>query len=143
MTTIDVEISRRRLWVGVLAAPVAWVIAESVGYVVSSRLCETAGVIATSSVTARARIAHFALCLICLFIALIGFGAALSSVRAVRALRARDDQRVPENIARDFIHFGRASFMAYGGLFASGLFSLGILLFATPGIVVNVCNQAR
>jgi hypothetical protein len=138
MTSFDALPSRARLWIGVLAAPLAWVVAEAVGYVVASRLCESAANLAAGAAMSRARVAHIIVCVLCLFVALIGFGTALSNLRAVRSIRESLNGKT-----REIVHFGRTSFMSYGGTFVSGLFALGILLFATPGIVVNVCNQAR
>lgn len=118
--------SGARMWTGVLAAPTAWLVAEGVGYVVAARMCEPSIAVASSAEAAHARTANAVVCVICLIVALVGLVAAIGNVREARAV---------EN--------GRGTFLAIGGAFSSALFGVGILLFAVPALVVNVCNQAR
>ena len=114
-----------RLWTGVLAAPAAWLFAEGVGYVVAARMCEPSIGIASSAEATHARTINTIVCLVCLIVALVGLFAAIGNVRS-----------------RDATN-GRATFLSLGGAFTSALFTLGIVLFALPALVVNVCNQAR
>jgi hypothetical protein len=114
------------MWTGVLAAPTAWLVAEGVGYVVAARMCEPSIAVASSAESTHARTVNTVVCIICLIIALAGLVAAIGNVRGARAV---------EN--------GRAAFLAIGGAFSSALFTVGILLFAVPALVVNVCDQAR
>lgn len=118
----------RRLWIGVLAAPLAWVAAEGVGYVSSARLCEApVGVLRSAE---QARVVNVIICSICLLVALVGLAVAIDNYRRMRTAGAN-------------VPFGRAEFLAVGGVFASAVFASAIILFAIPAMVVNVCNHVR
>ena len=119
-----------RLWTGMLLAPAAWLLSEGVGYVVSSRLCEPGTGIASSGEATHARLLHVVVCLICLVLAVLGFAVAVGNLRALRR-----DSSSPRR--------GRVTFMSVGGAFMSALFTVGIVVFAAPALIVNVCNQAR
>jgi hypothetical protein len=38
---------------------------------------------------------------------------------------------------------GRVRFLAIGGAFTSAVFAAAIVLFAVPGLILNVCSQAH
>ncbi|HEY9225657.1 MAG TPA: hypothetical protein VIP11_03355 [Gemmatimonadaceae bacterium] len=119
-----------RLWIGVLAAPLAWGAAEWAGFVASSHLCDDRPGLLPSVHPGEARVANIVICGVFLLIALVGLVVAIDNYR-----RTRDDA------AR--LAFGRASFMAIGGFFSSVVFTIAIVLFAMPALIVNVCNQVR
>ena len=110
-----------RLWSGVVLAPVAWLCAEGVGYVVSSRVCES-----PSGETALARIVDIAICIVCLLVATAGLVAAIANVRVTSG----GSERSP-------------TMLSVGGAFSSALFTIGIILFALPAAIVNACNRVR
>ena len=117
-----------RLWIGVLAAPMAWVAAEGVGYVTSARLCAApVGMLPSGN---AARVVNVIICGICLLVALAGLLVAIDNYRRMR------------NVAAN-VPFGRAEFLSVGGVFASVVFASAIILFAIPALVVNVCNHVR
>jgi len=117
-----------RLWIGVLAAPLAWVAAEGVGYVTSARLCEApVGMLPSGN---AARVVNVIICGICLLVALAGLVVAIDNYRRMRTGAAN-------------VPFGRAEFLSVGGVFASVVFASAIILFAIPALVVNVCNHVR
>jgi hypothetical protein len=118
----------RRLWLGVLLAPAAWMVAEGVGYVLVSRLCEPASRLASSTADTHAKIAQAVVCGLCLLIAVAGLFVAIENWREVRAATGPRE--------------GRMMFMAVGGAFTSAVFAMGIVMFAAPSFIVNVCNQA-
>jgi hypothetical protein len=118
----------RRLWIGVLAAPLAWVAAEGVGYVTSARLCEApVGILQSAN---PARVVNVIICGICLLVALAGLVVAIDNYRRMRTGAAN-------------VPFGRAEFLSAGGVFTSVVFASAIILFAIPALVVNVCNHVR
>lgn len=122
-----------RLWLGVLLAPGAWVLAEAAGYYLAARSCElgVAGVPLLG--TAQPRATHIIVCLVALAGAVTGLWIALQNWRAVGDRPRSGD--APE--------LGRARFMSFGGVLLSVLFAGGIVLFAFPGLIVNACSQAR
>ena len=119
-----------RLWIGMLAAPLAWVAAEGVGFVSSTKLCEARTGLVPDANPALARVVNLILCGICLLVALVGLVVAIDNYRRTRTAAS--------NVA-----VGRAEFMSLGGVFASVIFASAIVLFAIPALVVNVCNQVR
>jgi hypothetical protein len=109
----------------VVLAPLAWVVAEAVGYVVAARLCEPATDLAMSSQALHARVANSIVCGVCLVVALVGLSAAIKSTRGASGMG------------------GRVRFLAIGGAFTSAVFAAAIVLFAVPGLILNVCSQAH
>lgn len=125
-------VGAKRLWIGVLAAPAAWVLMEIVGYYLAARSCEpgTSGIPLLG--TSNARVTQVVIDAIAIVIALIGLGTAF---RSWRALPQPDRSAAPE--------LGRAQFMAFVGVLVSALFIGGIVLFGIPPFLVNACSQAR
>lgn len=121
----------RRLWVGVLAAPTVWVLAELVGYYLAARSCEgVTGGVPLMGTNAPA-LSHLVLQLLAAVAAAVGLWIALGSWRR----SSRDDERSAAA--------GRAHFMAFAGVVVSCLFLFGIVLFGFAGTVVRACSQAR
>jgi hypothetical protein len=119
-------VSSGRLWAGVLLAPSAWVVAELLGYVLASRACDR-GAAGTAGVT------QDILAIVLALIAVAGLAIAIGNWR-----RVSEPSRPHEPAAR-----GRAHFMALGGVVASALFTLGIVFFSLPPLLVNVCSEVR
>ncbi|HEU4697816.1 MAG TPA: hypothetical protein VFS40_01410 [Gemmatimonadales bacterium] len=142
-------IPSRRLWFGILAAPLAWVLIEAVGYFLVARNCAWGG----SGLRAWA-VPHAPAILVALTVlGLAAGGAAFAVARAswqgvtgpaAAATPAAPDPRTtdPATFARSAA-LGRARFLAYGGMFTSGLFLLGILLFGLPALLVQACAKAH
>jgi len=114
-------VGQTRLWSGVVLAPLAWLCAEGVGYVLASRACSPPGV-----ETTRAKIVDVVICVVCLIVAAVGLIAAIENARVT----SRGSDRGP-------------TFLSFGGAFSSALFTGGIVLFALPAAIVNACNQVR
>jgi hypothetical protein len=108
------------MWSGIVLAPVAWLCAEGVGYVVASRTCEG------SVEPEHARIADVVICVVCIIVATLGLVAAIGNARVA----AQGPERAP-------------TLLSFGGAFSSALFTAGIILFALPAAFVNACNQVR
>ncbi len=129
----DLPVGLTRLWAGVLAAPIAWVLMEMVGYYLAARSCEpgTGGVPLLG--TAAPRVTQVVLDVVALAAAVFGLVLSIGSRRALQPQPPRDS--TPEQ--------GRAHFMALVGVFTSALFIGGIVLFGIPPFLVNACSQAR
>ena len=124
------SVTHRRLWIGMLCAPVAWLLAEGVGYYLASRSCEPGVHGVPLAGTAAPRMAQIVLCLLLLGAALYGL-----------AVAVRNDRLVRESGA-DEPHRGRARFMSLGGILLGILFAGGIVMFALPAFFANACSQA-
>lgn len=125
-------VTHRRLWMGVLLAPGAWLLTEFVGYYLASRSCESGVRGVPLAGTMMPRAVQIVLCVAALVAALYGLLVAVNNDRAV-ARHPRSD--APE--------LGRARFMSRAGIFLGILFAGGIVLFALPALFVNACSQAR
>jgi hypothetical protein len=142
-------IPRRRLWLGLVLAPGAWLVAFTVGYVIVSRSCEgDNGMHATG--VAGVRWVDLALALVMAGVAMIGLLTAVGSLREAERkcvpndLQAEIEAGALDPEARgDVPWWGRELFMARAGVIASTLFLVGTLLFAFSPLVLNVCSQAR
>jgi uncharacterized protein YneF (UPF0154 family) len=129
----DAPVTLRRLWLGLVLAPSAWLAGELLGYYVTARSCDTkpGGVPLPGS-------SHPAMAVVAIEIA-VAIVAAFGLFIAVQSWRkTRGDGDTAESAA-----FGRAHFMSFTGVIASSLFLLGIIWLGFPAIVVNACNQVR
>jgi hypothetical protein len=124
--------ARRRLWIGILAAPIAWVSLELIGYYFAARSCEPGGGGIPMLGTGHPRATHAALSVIAAIIALLGLMTAAMNLRSL--------MREPKPASTEW---GRARFMALVGVLTSALFLGGIILFGIPAFLVNACSQAR
>ena len=129
----QLPVGLKRLWVGVLAAPMAWVLMGLIGYYLAARSCEpgTAGVPMLG--TAHPRVTQVVLDVIALAAGAFGLVVSLGSWRALQPPPGRGSS--PE--------WGRAHFLAFVGVLTSILFLGGILLFGLSPFLVNACSQAR
>ena len=122
-------VSSGRLWVGMLLAPSAWAVAHLLGYFLASRACDRGA----ASTAANAGVTQDILAIVLALIAAAGLVIAIGNWR-----HAREPSRPHEPAA-----LGRAHFMALGGVVASTLFTLGIVFFALPPLLINVCSEIR
>ena len=132
MTTLSREqlpVANARLWAGVVLAPVAWSVAELLGYVLVARECDSG----TRSMMANAGLTQDVVAIGLGIIAVIGLVIAVGNWRRVREPSAPNEPPA----------WGRAHFMALGGVIASALFVLGIVFFALPPLFLNACSQVR
>ena len=139
MTTTHVEriealpVGLKRLWVGVLAAPSAWVLAEAVGYWLAARSCEPGVHGVPLGGTAYPAVTQVIVAVVALAAALTGLVVSVSNWWALHPQPTRGEQA----------EWGRAHFMAFGGVLLSALFIGGIILFGLAPFFVNSCSQAR
>lgn len=124
-------VSERRLWIGVLAAPLAWFTMELVGYSVAARGCDPSRGIPILGATSPSVMQV----VLTIAFALIAAWGLLTAIGNWRAVGSASGDEPPE--------WGRAHFMSFGGTLASALFLLGIVLFGLPPFLVNACSQAR
>jgi hypothetical protein len=129
----QLPVGLKRLWVGVLLAPGAWVVCEGLGYVLAARGCEPGASPAGINGAVGPGIVQIVVALITLVLALGGLMIALGNWRAMQPPPTRVDS--PE--------WGRAHFLAFGGLLMSILFAGGIVLFGIAPLFINACSQAR
>jgi hypothetical protein len=139
-TVRPVPVSLQRLWLGVLAAPVAWLILELLGYYLASRGCDPALGVPLAG-PRRPAVVQVIVCVVGLGAALYGLLVAIGNWRAVQPQPSSNDDATAD-LERQAA-WGRAHFMAFSGILASGLFGLGIVLFALPPFFINACSQAR
>lgn len=144
-----VPIPRRRLWAGLYLAPLAWMIAFSVGYVLVARSCEgDNGMHATG--LPGIRWIDLAVALVMSALAAFGLFTALGSLREAKNKPAPGDYEleraagaIDPRARGEAPWWGRELFMARAGVIGSALFLGGTLLFVYPPIVLNICSQAR
>jgi hypothetical protein len=116
----------------VLAAPVAWLIAELVGYAAVSLSCVGARGTPGGRGTVYASVGLVAITVVTGLVAAAGLFTGYQSWQVIRRARA-EGQQVPSS----------ASFIAFAGIFVSLIFLLNIILFGVPVFVVNVCSKIR
>ena len=124
-----VPVTTARLWAGLLLAPSAWLVAELLGYFLASRACDRGA----ASTIAHAGVTQDVIAVVLALIAVAGLVIASGNARHVT-----EPSRPTEPAAR-----GRAHFMALAGVVASALFTLGILFFALPPLLINICSEVR
>lgn len=142
-------VARRRLWLGLYLAPLAWIFAWAAGYLLVARSCEgDNGMHATG--LPGARWIDLGLALVMAGVAMVGLLVALANLRESKGKPTLDDRQIevsagavdPE--ARGSVPWwGRELFMARAGVIGSAIFLGGTLLLVYPPIVLNVCSQAR
>ncbi len=114
-----------RLWFGMLAAPLAWSIAEMAGYIASGRSCTPAFPNGRAFGFEQPQLWVTLGIGVLAVIGLAGLWTAIDNVRRTRTAG------------------GRPAFMARGGVVVSGLFLLGNLFFTLPLLLTNLCRSAR
>jgi hypothetical protein len=145
----DYAVGNRRLLIGIGLAPLAWVIAELVGYVLASRSCEppTNGLRAYG--VAHPGAALVIIDAVLILVGLFGLFTAYSSMQALGNEHPPGDLKVelesgavpPRDKGADPT-FTRSRFVAMTGVLASSLFTLGILLFGIAPFLLDLCRQA-
>lgn len=145
----DYAVGNRRLLIGIGLAPLAWIVAEVVGYVIASRSCEprTNGLHAYG--VNHPAVALVTIDFVLVLVGLFGLFTAYSSTRALRVEHPPGDYRVelesgalpPQDKGADPT-FTRSRFVAMTGVVASTLFTLGILLFGLAPFLLNLCRSA-
>jgi hypothetical protein len=125
-------VANGRLWAGVALAPAAWSIAELLGYFLVARACDRG----PAGAVAHAGVAQDVVAVVLGVIAVAGLVIAVGNWKRVRDTGEMEHTGAPPA-------WGRAHFMALGGVIASSLFVLGIVFFALPPLFMNSCNQVR
>ena len=125
-------VANSRLWAGVALAPAAWSIAELVGYFLVARACDRG----PASAVAHAGVTQAVVAVVLGVIAVVGLVIAVGNWKGVRDTGETGETGTPPA-------WGRAHFMALGGVIASSLFVLGIVFFALPPLFVNWCSEVR
>jgi hypothetical protein len=120
-----VPVTLPRLWFGVFAAPTAWVAALLLGYLSSAAICRSRD---AASGTLLILLAGM------LALALAGLIVAFANWRSLR------QRSSATNIAP---WWGRSRFLVGGGLLASALFVVGIVLFAISALLAPTCSRMQ
>jgi hypothetical protein len=108
--------------IALLAAPAAWIVQGLAGWLVGSRTCAPASIAVVRAIVAGVGIGA-------LTVAVASFFLGVNNWRALRpADRMREDRSV---------------FLAYGGVFVSGVFTIAIAWAAITALFVNVCGAMR
>ena len=132
-----------RLWWGVAASPVAWVLTELVGYPMVARSCERS-ITGGMQGLAHPRVWMVGLTILLAAVAASGVWVAVRNARATT--RSAADAPPPDayEVTGDRIApWGRARFMAIAGVFVSSIFLVGTVMYGLPSLIVNVCAQVR
>lgn len=142
-------IPRRRLWLGLYLAPLAWMLAFGIGYVLVARSCEGDNGMHFRGIPGF-RWIDLVVALAMAAVAAYGLSVALASLRAARRTSAPSDYDTElaagaeEPAARGAAPWwGRELFMARAGVIGSAIFLAATLLFVFPPLLLNVCSQAR
>lgn len=125
-------VANGRLWAGVVLAPAAWSVAELVGYFLVARACDRGA----GNAGGPAAVMQAVLVVALVVVGIVGLAIAVSNWRRLGEPR---ETRGPASPAV----WGRAQFMALGGVIASSLFVLGMVLFALGPLLGNGCNEVR
>ncbi len=133
-----------RLWWGLAASPVAWVLGELVGYPMVARSCEPASRGVGMAGLAHPRTWMVGLTLLLTVVALSGLWAAVTCMRDTSGARHDSPSPRANMVTGDrAAPWGRARFMAVAGVFVSSIFLGGTVLYGLPSLIVNVCAQVR
>lgn len=130
-----------RLWFGLLGAPVAWLVAEFVGYLMAARSCEAGRNGINAYGVGNPSVAAVVLALLMLAVAGAATWVAGGTLhRLGLSLRSlAGDGRNGDHP----VEWGRARFMALASVLSGVLFGLGIVLIALPPLLVRACSEAR
>jgi hypothetical protein len=123
----------RRLWAGLLLAPLAWAANGSLGWYISARTCTdgttTWGFLSGGGV-------HVLVGLLGAAAFIVSVSGAAIAARSWRQLSA--DRHVSSVQALD-----SSEYMAVSGLLVSWIFAAGTVLFTLPALMVGLCVFAR
>lgn len=133
----DLPVSQARLWYGFTAAPIAWAVAGLAGYAIVGRSCSWHGLSLAALVVPHAPAVAGTLSILALLVIVSGMMISLDSWRRVTQEAGRD---IGVGEPADW---GRARFMAFGGLLMSALFLLGTVFIGLPTVLVDPCNVIR
>jgi hypothetical protein len=123
-------VSRRRLWLGLVAAPAAWVMYGGLGWLIDTRLCQGAESPATTVLRA-------VLGIVGLVALLAAVGGATVAYRTWRRLRNPGVHLTQDE------GDARPPFMALGGVLVSASFVVGILWAMLPLVLIDACVASR
>jgi hypothetical protein len=144
-----------RLWFGLVAGPLAWTIAELLGYLLVARRCDQWRVGLGSYAVSSARWASGVLTMLALAAtaaALVVAWRAYRSAEAALRREAPDEARaLLESGAHDLAPhpgaaapaWGRARFMALAGVVTSALLLLNLAYFGLMPFFVTACAEGR
>lgn len=137
-TALDPPVSSGRLWFGLAGAAAAWLVMEGVGYFFVGRNCgwRTSGLGAWAFPHPAALTVGLAV--VCLAVAAAALLVALGNLQRIAGVTGGRAGEPGAPAA-----WGRARFMAFGGIFASGLFLVGLVLFGFPALLVHACGTAH
>lgn len=123
---------RRRLWLALVCAPLAWALQGLLGWYVSGSACADRDASWGSLGGGGVRAVEIGISAIALAIALACF------LTGLRAFQASADRAVTAIHAR-----ARADFLAAAALLISAVFALGIVWAALPSFILPVCERMR
>jgi hypothetical protein len=124
-----------RLWFGLAAAPVAWMVAELVGYVLAARDCGRWRTGLAAYAVPNAPVVVVAISLAMAALAAGGLAVALLNLRVIGDASPSDE--------RAQLEWARARFMSLAGIIMSVLLLLNIVFFALPPFFLNACSEVR
>jgi hypothetical protein len=128
----DLPVSPGRLWFGVLAAPLAWGIAELLGYILIGRGCMTAS---GSAFAPGSLPVYVGLSIGCLLVALAGLVVAGTSARLLAGAHG--------GVAEEPAPLSRARFLARSAVVSSSLFLLGVAFMAILAPLLQPCSEVH
>jgi hypothetical protein len=112
----------RPAWFGLLAAPSAWIAQGLFGWWMGARICEpfSIGMVRTTLAAAGGA---------AMVVAILGLTSSLRELRAT--VRGRS------------LHLESRAMLAFGGVFVSGAFCLGILWATLSALFISECGAMR
>lgn len=142
-------IPRRRLWLGLYLAPLSWMVAFGIGYVLVARSCEGDNGMHADGLPGF-RWIDLGVALVMAAVAAYGLSVALASLRTAKRTSPPGDYDTElasgaEDPATRGTSpwWGRELFMARAGVIGSAIFLAATLLFVIPPLLLHVCSQAR
>jgi hypothetical protein len=120
------------LWFGLGGAPIAWSVLQLIVYPIAAHACFPHGVPLAHSEIGHVNRITIVVSVLALAVGLMALRTAIHNVRVTRAA-AGEPSAPPDEVE------GPWYFLAYAGLVASVVFSLGIVMTALAPFVVSPC----